>query len=577
MSTEGPGASQRSDQAPARSKPGHEHEHPFPPFKLQLLEKMKRHDLVRVAILYVVTCYVILHPIELVVQLLELPAWVGRSIVLVMAAGFPVVLLFAWIYGIAPDAHRAEGTPDPADAATSRRGRKLNRAIVVAMSIALAYLVADKFWPSRHLLTSGKGARASTAAANSGGRSEAAVATPRGRSTSAAPTVAVLPLANLSGRPERAYYTDGLTEDLIGALGRYSGLRVISASSVEQFKNRAATTDEIRRALGARYVVRGSVGEAGRHLRIRVELSDTDDGYVLWSDRFDGDDHAIFDIQDRIVRTIVGKLAVKVTRLEQERAAVRPPRNIAAYDLVLRARELVVRSERSANREARALLDRARTLAPSYAMADVVSAEAEYQRANFGWVEDTTQALRRAEQASRHALTIDDPGASARAHGLLALVCAMDGRMDQALAESNLAIAANPSDAFAFDARGSILLWLGRSDEAIESIQTALALDPAGRSSGTGFTLALAQYTAGRNEAAVAAADTTLARYPRAAFVHAVRAAALAELGDLEEARRAAEQVRALDPFFPSRAFGSRFVDQRQMAHLQEGLRRAGL
>jgi tetratricopeptide (TPR) repeat protein len=204
-------------------------------------------------------------------------------------------------------------------------------------------------------------------------------------------------------------------------------------------------------------------------------------------------------------------------------------------------------------------------------------AESEYLRVNFGWVEDPRQSLLRAEQSALHALTIDDPGANARAHGQLGLIYAMLGSFDQALAEADLAIAMNPSDAFAFDARGNILVWLGRLDEAIASIETALRLDPAGRSSGSGFTLALAYYSLGKYRDALATANATLARYPKAPFVHAIRAAALAEMGNIAEARKAADQVRQLAPFFPAREFGNRFVNARHMARLQEGLRKAGL
>lgn len=397
---------------------------------------------------------------------------------------------------------------------------------------------------------------------------------PRARST---PVIAVLPLSNQSGDPKRDYFSDGVTEDIIHALGRYSGLRVISRSSVEQFKHRPASSQAIKGELGVRYILKGSVREADGKLRIAVELSDAESTQVLWSERYEREGREVFEIQDRIVQNIVGTLAVKVTRLEGERAAAKPPRSVEAYDLVLRARALVVSSDRVANRQARALLARAREMAPDYADSHAVMAGAEFQRANFGWVEDAGEALVLAEQSALRALAIDDPGANARAHGQLGLIYAMRGSLDKALAEADRAIALNPSDAFVFDARGDILLWLGRLDEAIASTETALRLDPAGRSSGTGFSLALAYFTLGRHREALAAADAVLRRYPKSPFVHAVRAATLAEMGNIEEAREAAGQVRQLAPFFRAREFGNRFVDPSHMARLQDGLRKAGL
>jgi len=322
--------------------------------------------------------------------------------------------------------------------------------------------------------------------------------------------------------------------------------------------------------------VSGSVREASDKLRVTVQLSNTDNGQLLWSDHFEGHSNAVFEIQDRIVQSIVGALAVKLTQLEQKHAWAKPRTNAEAYDLVLRARELVVRGDRVANREARELLVKASEIAPDYAMAYVVMAEAEYQRAIYGWVEDAAESLNLARQWALHALTIDDPGANARAHGQLAVIDAMSGNIDHALAEADQAIAMNPSDAFAFDTRGNILMWLGRFAEAIVSLNAALRLDPAMRSSETGFSLALALYSSGRYDEALTTADATLARYPDVPFIHALRAATLAQMGSLEEAHVEADRVRQLDPFIPIHDFGSRFVNSKDMAHLQQGLKKAG-
>lgn len=392
---------------------------------------------------------------------------------------------------------------------------------------------------------------------------------------SSPPVVAVLPLANQSGDPQREYFSDGVTEDIIGALGRYSGLRVIARNSVDQFKHHPPDAPTLRKQLGADYVVSGGVRAAEGVLRVSVVLSDTGQGQVLWSEHYEGPD--ILEIQDRIVRYVVGMLAVKVTRHEEQRARAKPVQALEAYDLVLRARALVVSSDRAANAEARRLLERARQRAPDYAGTYVVLAEAEFRRAMAGWVEDAGAGFDRAEQAARHALTLDDPGYNARAHGQLGLIYVTRRQFDQALAEADQAIALNPSDAFAIDARGDILLWLGRLDEAIATLQTALALDPAGRSSGSGFDLALAYYSLERYPEALATVDATLARYPQTAFLHALRAATLARLERMEAARQAADEVHRLAPFFLAREFGDRFVDPRHTAHLQEGLRKAGL
>ena len=390
-----------------------------------------------------------------------------------------------------------------------------------------------------------------------------------------AASIAVLPFANHSAEPGREFFSDGLTEDVINALGRFSAVRVIAQNTVQAYKYRTVAPDQISRELGVRYVVQGSVRQAGGRVRVGVELSDAMKGTLLWSERYEGEGMEVFEIQDRIVRNIVGALAVKLTALEQQRAAAKPPESLEAYELVLRARGLMRAVERAPNREARALIAQAIKLAPGYAEAHAAAAYAEFQRAVFGWVEDPTDALRRAEQAARRALAIDDPGANARAHGILGNIHTFTGNYELALAEADRALELNPSDAVARALRGGILLWLGKLDEAIAASEAARRYDPRLAPEAM-FTLALAYYLAGRYRDA---AQTATAVEPRArtVFLEAVLAAAHAQLGEDEAARRVAAEVRRLSPFFDVERFGQRLMNSAHREKAQEGLRKAGL
>jgi TolB-like protein/DNA-binding winged helix-turn-helix (wHTH) protein len=289
---------------------------------------------------------------------------------------------------------------------------------------------------------------------------------------SSKPLIAVLPLSNLSGDPKRDYFGDGVTEDIINALGRFSTLSVMSRNAVEPFKTRPATPQAVRSELGARYVLTGSLREGAGKLRVGVELSDADKGTVLWSERYEGDGKEVFEIQDRIVTNIVGTLAEKVAHLEQNRVLTKPLENMQAYDLVLRARSLLIADDRSANREARALLAQAQKLAPDYAESYITLAEAELKRATYGWVEDPDESVRSAELHAKRALSIDDPRALPRAHSILAAIYMSRAEFDRALDEANHALALNPSDSASHRRRGEVLLWLGRIDESIPCAST---------------------------------------------------------------------------------------------------------
>jgi TolB-like protein/class 3 adenylate cyclase len=391
-----------------------------------------------------------------------------------------------------------------------------------------------------------------------------------------AATIAVLPFANQSGDAKRDYFSDGVTEDIINALGRFSGLRVIASGAVRGYKGRKVSSEEVSRELGVRYIVQGSVREAGGRLRVGVELSDAAKGTLLWSERYEGEGKQVFEIQDRIVRNVAGALAVKLTALEQQRSTAKPPESMAAYDLVLRARELLPRGDRAGNREARALLARAQQLSPGYAEAYAALAEGEFQRAVFGWMEDPQEGLRRSEEAAQQAIMLGDPGAAARAHGVLGSVYTFTLRYDEALVEADRAIELNGSDALAYGLRGGVLLWIGRIDESVAASEAARRLDPR-FSRESGFNLALAYYLQRRYREAVQTADAALRGVPDQSFLEAVRAAALAQLGQADEARQAAAQVRKLDPFFKVELFGKRLVNPAHQKMVQEGLRKAGL
>lgn len=397
----------------------------------------------------------------------------------------------------------------------------------------------------------------------------------RGAVSGTMPVVAVLPLANLSGDPKRDYFSDGVTEDIITALGRSSGLRVMSLNAVQQFKGKALPLNTLQAELGARYIVKGSVRESEGRMRVAVELSDAEKGELLWSERFDGASAELFEIQDRIVRSLVSALHVKLTELERQRVFTRPTESLEAHDLVLRARALLGQLDRRANREGRVLLARARELAPGYAEILTAQGVAELHRGLYGWVEDPPASLARAEELGRQALTSPDTRTHASAHVLLSAIYSNTNRVEEALKHAELALAANPSDSNALYRKGSSLLFLGRAEDALAAIEAAHRVDPTVGDNSSN--LAHAYYQLQRYADTVALADAMLARTPEHITLQALRTAALAQLGRAEEAKKSADRIRQLSPGFQVANFGRRFADPQYLARIQEGLRKAGL
>jgi adenylate cyclase len=385
------------------------------------------------------------------------------------------------------------------------------------------------------------------------------------------PSIAVLPFSGAENA-SREYFTDGLTQDVIHSLGRFSALTVMSWNAVAAYKGTTARPDEIARALGVRYQVEGSVRLAGERLRVAAQLVDAG-GRVLWSRSFDETPDDVFALEERIAREIVGALAIRVTELEQRRVAVKPGK-FDAYELVLRARPALQHPTRAGIVEARALLREAIALDPRYAAAHSALGETFHVAISMGWAESPEDYWGRVTAAANAALALDPD--DMRAHILLGRHEIAYNRYANARMHIDRAIAINPNDADALAGRGNILVWLGVTDDAIAALEHAQRIDP-GINAFDRFALSLAYYVKGRYEDCIAQAERNLAKDGDARFNRALLAAANAQLGRSEEAARLAAEVRRTDPTFDGAEFGNKFLNPESLARLREGLGKAGL
>lgn len=391
---------------------------------------------------------------------------------------------------------------------------------------------------------------------------------------SAKPAIAVLPLVDHSDEPGREYFVDGLTQDIINALGRFSALTVISWNAVFPYKNRPASPDQIGRGLAVGYLVEGSVRQIGERVRVSAQLVDTRRGQVLWSARFDEALADVFELQDRITAEIVSALAIRVTQIEQRRVLAKPTGNLEAYDYVLRARPALQRPTRADIVAARALLRRAIELDPNYAAAYAALSETYYIATSMGWAESPTAFMGRAEEFAIKALSLDH--SEVRARVILGRIHIFHQRYKEAEAEIERAIAINPNDARSLAGRGNILMWLGRPDAAIEALERALRIDP-DLNPIDRFALSLTYYLKRRYDAAIEQAELNLRHTAGANFSRVVLAAAYAQRDRAEDATRAAAEIRRTDPTFDPGEFGTKFLNPVDLEHLRDGLRKAGL
>ena len=389
------------------------------------------------------------------------------------------------------------------------------------------------------------------------------------------PSVAVLPFKNLSGDPGQDFFSDGITEDVISALGRFSNLLVAAKSASFQFKGRSLAPAEIGRLVDVRYLLEGSIRRAGDRIRVNVELTEAAAGLHVWSETYDAEVKDIFAVQDDIARRVVGAAAVKLTRFERERVLTKPTENLAAYEYVLRGRDFLAHPTREQNDEAQKMFQRAIDLDPSYAAAYAALGGAYYETVVSGWTEFREDEVERAESLAQKSLALDP--ATTSAYRLLSNVNMYRRRYDLALGQVDRALEINPSDAESYFQRGNILVWAGRTEEAMPWLEGALRFDRAHAL--TSQDLCIAYYFLRRYGEAVEAGDRALARSPGRSIqteTHPFLAAAYAQIGRDQDAEGERIIVMHLSPFFNARRFAAQFGTQGARDHLLEGLTKAG-
>jgi len=377
----------------------------------------------------------------------------------------------------------------------------------------------------------------------------------------------------MSGDAEQEYFSDGITEDIITALGRIRQFFVIARNSTFIYKGRAIDVQAVARDLGVRYVLEGSVRKAGNRVRITAQLIDGITGSHVWAERYDRDLDDVFAVQDEITRMIVASLLRHIETAHLALACAKPPSDMAAYDYLLKAKAHHHRVTKQDNEKALALIDRALEVDPTYSEA-------------YGWRACTLgQALVRGfrpldgDQLHRMSAELDDAIArdedNSECHRLLAGVSLVQRNFEKATLHNDKALALNPNDPRIVSQKGELLTWLGRPEEGLAWLELAMRLDPY-HGDGRWEHLGLALFAARRYGAAVEA-FRHISR--PSASVHATLAACHAYSGAYAKAHAEVEAALAASPDFTvDRYLGMTFYKESEdLAHHRDGMLKAGL
>jgi TolB-like protein len=361
---------------------------------MSLLSELKRRNVYRVGAVYAVVAWVVVQVASVFVPALNLTSSVVSFLAFVALLGLPVVLVLAWLYELTPQGlKRTEGAPQD-DALAPVKAQRLNYVIIGSLAVAVAVLIVDRIWF--------RDAVAPVAAE----RTAPAIAPPAAATTSPAQpensallpnSVAVLPFANLSPDPDKAYFAQGIHDELLNQLSRLDALSVIARSSVLRYANSQTPLPDIARELRVETILEASVRYAGNEVRITAQLVDPATGAPLWSDVYQRTLDDVFAIQADIAMNIANALRAEFS-LEEQRTLEQPlTSSPEAYDLYLQALAIVANSRDAGL----ALLGRAITLDPRFAEAHSLRAQVHASTLSNNVLSDAVPASQREEALRR--------------------------------------------------------------------------------------------------------------------------------------------------------------------------------
>jgi adenylate cyclase len=397
------------------------------------------------------------------------------------------------------------------------------------------------------------------------------------RSVSEKPSIAVLAFTNMSGDPEQEYFSDGISEDIITDLSKFSHLDVIARNSTFTYKGKPVDVKQVGRELGVRYVLEGSVRRAGNRIRVTGQLIDALSGTHLWADRFDRDLTDIFAVQDELTREIIGALRVKLTDSEKARIGSGGTQNVEAHDFFLRGRELLFANKRDRNTFEQSVdcFQRARELDPNYAAADAGLGMAYGLDFQNHWTKSPETSLDKAERLVNESIAKDDNDPFA--HYVASVIFTWKREHERAAREVDRALVLNPNYALAINARAFVHIYAGEPLQALPLIEKAIRLDPAQQL--YRHFLGTAYFVAGNYAAAAAVFKDRIAVVPNTDLSRSFLASALGHLGQLDEARRVWGELKEINPRYSYADHFGRlpFKNPADGDKFTEGLRKAGL
>jgi len=441
-----------------------------------LFQELKRRNVIRVAIAYMVTAWLVLQIADLVLANIGAPIWVMQTILLLLALGLPLAVVFAWAFEITPAGIKLERDIERSDSITHSTGRKLDYSIIAMLLVVAVYF----FWESRFSASEPAPNPALAEVADRSAPANTALADERAADTDA-PSIAVLPFVNLSSDPEQEFFSDGISEELLNVLAQFPDLRVAARTSSFQFKGDNRDIGEIARLLKVNHVLEGSVRKAGNQLRITAQLIEAENGYHLWSDTYDRTLEDVFAIQDEISAAIGDALRSQL-RLDDTPGSgprVTEAANTAAYEAYLHGRYLINQRGNKAITEAVQQLEKSVRLdpefAPSRAQLAIAFTLLHNNPSTYGDL-STEEVNAKASPHIEKAFALTDT--LAEAWGAKSMLAKTNDDSASAVRYAKRALELNPAYVDAMNWITTSALLIGDYNLAFQYLQSLLEVDP---------------------------------------------------------------------------------------------------
>ena len=441
---------------------------------MSLIKELKRRNVIRVGLLYAVSAWLVLQVADVLAGLFALPDWSMRFVGFVLLLGFPIVVVFSWVFELTPEGLKREKEIAPEDSITAHTARRLDIAVIVLLAVAIGLFALDRFGTRQPIETTSPQALGPSA-------DQSQPASERDRRS-----VAVLPFTNRSVEEDTALFVDGVHDDLLTQLAKIGELKVISRTSVMEYRDTIKNLREIGNELGVATIMEGAVQRAGDRVRINAQLIDAETDEHLWAETYDRELTAasIFDIQTEIARAIASALQTTLSSEEAERLERHPTDNLDALAAYQRARSLDDRGFFSNPDAIEAELREALRLDPDFAAAWAMLARNDLGQLWTGdddpkRLESARDAITKGRAADPDAPELDVAEGYYHYWGFR--------NYAKALEVLERALVFYPNDADLQELVGFINRRAGNFDTALEHLHRAHELNP--RSRGTVFSL----------------------------------------------------------------------------------------